>query len=280
MKRKKTEGKTDGLRLSDVTKTEAGQALMLIPWSDLKVDVKGYQKERHKTAVGWAEGKFRDPIIDYEPALLQVLEVSKRADGPYVMDGQGRLYLTELYVTAGELPAKYGLPCKVHYGLTYEKEARIAHDLSKERRLSSAWEQYNFLIEAEDKTALLMRDLTESCGFKLANYTSPSTVACFSKVRKHIKRVGGPETYTASLRFITGSWKGREASTHGDIIMGIASFMERHGEDTEAVKVLARKARRNNPDSILASAKALRGGNSGGSMVPVRKVLESLAGIE
>jgi hypothetical protein len=281
MSRFRKDAEVVGQRLADVVRTATAQALMMIRSDVLLVDVAGYQKERHVTAVKWAARKFADRYIDFEPALLQVLEVSKRADGSlYVMDGQARLYFAQLCIEAGLLPVDYELPCKVHYGNSIKQEAQIAADINKERRVSSAWEDYNFLLAAEDVTALAMRDRTEECGFKNANYTSPSTVSCHAKVRKWFKRDAGPETYVAALNFIKTVWKGRESSTHGDIIIGAASWFEKHGDDAALVKTLTRKAKRNNPDAILASAKALRGGNSGGSAVPVRKVLESLAGID
>src|SRR5512144_2349483 len=85
-------------------------------------------------------------VKNYDPLLMQVLEVSRRPDGSiYVIDGQHRMM-----AASRKFGENHELPCRVHEGLSVAQEAKMFVDLQRKRKSILQVEQFKANLIAGD----------------------------------------------------------------------------------------------------------------------------------
>lgn len=178
--------------------------------SDLKVDP-GYQRVLDPLWVSRTTKSF-------DPAYLGVAHVSRRPDGDYLVDGQGRRALC----LAANHPT---LTCKVFSGLTYEEEASLFVKLNNFRSMRYI-AKLRAAIQAGDAEAVAIRDACAAAGFGVADalpgggHGLRCAQVLYSVIRKY-----GPSVLTETLRVLSKAYGNSPAACHKDMIAAVAALI-------------------------------------------------------
>ena len=263
----------------------------MIPWGDL--DLAPYQAPRSKNAKTWAKAIMRSPdrADRFDESLVEVLEVSLRDDRYNIVDGQG-WELVSLSVQVGDLDENYYLPCKVHAGLSYEAEARLAYDFWVQRRLPTPEQKFLILLDALDARTMRLQQIVESHGFVIDGSNVANSVRCFSTMNTIMGRPGWDGLVNQTLGIISDAWpEPLDNRLDAKIIMGVLLYLDRNKDNPKASGILLSALKRtigrgskkryvNPPSSIIEQAGSHRKGNTGGGVGNAeRKVLEDIAGL-
>jgi hypothetical protein len=204
---------------------------------------------------------FANEVIDeYDPALLGTLIVSERDDGTYaVIDGQTRL----AGMAANEEPAA---PCLIYHGLTREDEAKLFADLQVKRRGMATYLRFRASLVAKDPEALAIRSIVQGAGFELDVDETAHTVKSIAALENVYRK--DPGLLRRVMDTIAATWPDptTEARSSGDLIRGLALFLERerHVDDERLVSRLSAIT----PRMLRHRANALQEGAGGGSGRP------------
>lgn len=232
-----------------------------IPLDRLMVDP-GYQRNLKETWVAQRINKFNS-------RLLGTLEVSDRGDGFYrTMDGNHR---KELMEAAGYTEAR----CNVHFGLTPQEEAGFFRHFNRERSSVKPYDDYRAALFQGDPDIVNIDRIIRRCGFHITPGGSHPRGISAVNAAKDIYKRGGGELLQRTLSLIDPTWQGQHRQTDGELLMGIAVFLSRHGDEIKDL-YLTRKWGNRTPSSILAVAEQIKYSSRIGKREAVFRTLRDL----
>ena len=189
----------------------------------------------------------------FDKEQLQPIDVSLRDNKYYIVDGQHR-------VAALKMLSIKEVLAKVHFYLTYEKEAKLYYELNnpQSRRTPTTGHRWNALLEAKTPKHLDIKGIVASNGFELGLTQNkiPNKIIALAKLDLIYDRIGA-EGLDRVLRLIKGSWDNILEAVDHHMLMGVFLFVKYY-KDSFTDKDFVKKMRSVSPREIMINAKANR----------------------
>ncbi len=238
----------------------------LVPLGALNVDMT-YQKELN---LGWARKIARD----FDPAVFEEPQVSKRADGSYwLLDGQHRCRgLREL-----GMPDDHPVRCKVRTGLTVSDEAAIYWKLNKLRKNTKAVETFKAQLAAGDPRAKAIEEVVRRAGLRLllsGHRAGPGQIEAVDSLGFIYDR-GGADLLYETLDILRAAWPDEASAFRGEIIRGAGVFVSRYRGEyavTRVIHVLGRVT----PSTLVRRGAAQRSEHGGDSRTGTARAIRAI----
>lgn len=180
----------------------------MLRWVDGRAE--GYQRPLE-------EPRLAQMLASYDPRLLGVIVVVRRADGSYwVVDGQHRIELLRRLGRSVVL-------AEIHTGLTREQEADFYYHLNRDRRTPNRWNQFGSRASSGDPRILAIIELAQGCGFRVGTADrSLSSIAAVAVLERVYGWIDGPRLLRVTLHKITELWPSDVIARDGVFIEGLA----------------------------------------------------------
>lgn len=215
-----------------------------------KLQYAPYQNSRKKSAVAWVRKRRLDVT------KLGVIDVSYRKGKYWVVDGMARVLLLK---EAGGTHVW----AVVNQGLTYEEEAKRFVVLDKERRKTTAFQEFYGEYEARDSRVVSIVELCQKYDYDmLSDAPGKNVVRCYNQIRQIAALPNGLNILDKVFEITRTSWAAFGGTTHGDMFRGLAHFIQHH-DVPGVVDRLKDTLLGIHPKTIHAEAYLRRGGNSG-----------------
>lgn len=185
-----------------------------VPVRDIRIDSE-YQRDVSRP---WINAH-----LPFDARRAGAIVVSSRAGGPYCIDGGHRL----------ELARESGVThvnAFVIDDLTKPDEAKLFTQYQRERRNLTSHALYRADLVAQDEATMAMRRIVANAGFVLSNKSGDNHITAIDAIR-YIHRRGGDDLLARTLNYVAKVWLGIEKSLSGQVLKGIALFLESAGED-------------------------------------------------
>jgi hypothetical protein len=203
-----------------------------------------YQDSRKKSAVAWVRKQRKK----FDVAKLGVIDVSYRGRKYWVVDGMARVLLLK------EMGGTH-IWAVVNKDLTYEEEATRFVVLNKERRKTTAFQEFFGEYEAKVPLIVSVVKVAKKYGFDiLREAPGDNVIRCHSQVRKIVTAPNGLQIWDRTLNIIHTCWAGLPGALQNDLVRGLAFFIERHGDDPQVMAHLAQVLTVVHPASIQTEA--------------------------
>lgn len=170
-------------------------------------------------------------IDEWDLSLMDPPVVSFRDGSFNLVEGQHRVIaLRRIY---GD---NIKVPCKIHYGLTYQQEAELCYKLDQAKKRLSAAQAVNALVESEsDPDIMEIQRLVEANGFIWAldkKIPGEYEIIAVRAVINAYKLLGGA-SFDRMLRLMSAAWHGAPCTLKANFISGMALFLKTY--ETELV---------------------------------------------
>jgi hypothetical protein len=200
-----------------------------VPLNKLLVD-HDYQRSLREKFV--AEAKK-----DFQPILIGVPEVSRRADGTnFVLDGQHRIELLKVM-------GFKAITCHVHDGLSQQQEAYFFRFYNRKRAQITAYEDYRAALVEGEHLHLEIEKIVTGRGLKVAQYSSTKTISSVWQLRKMIgygsnTDMGNPSRLARVLDLSIGSWANEPNLFEGEVLDALFYMVRKYDklDDAHAIK--------------------------------------------
>jgi hypothetical protein len=162
-------------------------------------------------------------IANFNPHKFGTIKVSCRNSKYYVFDGQHRLMALKSIYKGQDTTVQ----CEVHFGLTYEDEARLfAGQYDGSTRVDITY-QTKALYEAGDETITKLKSLVESTGLKVSfsKAKQDNMIIAISKLKKMYRELSN-EDFIRVLTLIKDTWKGISTSLDTEILGGMLLYYQ------------------------------------------------------
>lgn len=197
----------------------------------------------------------------FDPDAVGTFIVSERNGHLYVMDGQTRKRAFEILGKPDAL-----VECLVYTGLTIEEEAAlfIKHNTS---RAVKAFDKFRVRLTAQEPDALAITKICKAFGLVIkegANQVNAtSAVASLEKVYSgkvlRGKKLDGPTLLETTLSYLYEAWNGEKDAYNGQIIVGLAAFLGRHGESIDRLRMVRQMQRyTGGPSGLIRNARSIQ----------------------
>lgn len=197
--------------------TYIGKAeLRAVPVGTIKID-HAYQRD---TSSSWVE-EHRP----FDARQAGTIVLSGRSGGPFCIDGGHRLALAK----ADGVPQ---INAFVIDGLTQGDEAGLFTRYQRERRNLTSYALFRADLVARDPDTMAMDRVVRANGYMLGKSpTTPKTITAIDSIR-YIQRVGGEDLLNRTLRLVGQYWVGEEKALSGQVLKGMAVFLQSAGEQS------------------------------------------------
>lgn len=190
--------------------------LRAVPVDSIKID-HAYQRD---VSSPWVEDHR-----PFEARQAGAIVLSSRAGGPYCIDGGHRVALARAdgisHVNAF-----------VVEGLSQADEAGLFTRYQRERRNLTSFALFRADLVAHDAATMAMDRVVRANGFILGKSPStPQTITAIDSIR-YIQRVGGEDLLSRTLRLVGQVWLGEEKALSGQVLKGLAIFLQSAGEQS------------------------------------------------
>lgn len=234
---------TQRMRMRDQSGQVIGTGhLRLVPVADIKID-SHYQRDLNQEWVNASK--------PWDPKQGGTIILSTRAGGPYCIDGQGRVAIAR----------ESGVATVSSFlidGLTQAEEAALFVRLNVSRRSLKSWDLFKGELAAGMDEAIALVRITTACGYRVERQTTGVTHIVAIDALRRAYRLSGAEGLTRVLSILRAQWFGEEKSTSGQIIFGMALFLEssaKHPRFDEAR--VAKVTTMYSPTRVLREAQAV-----------------------
>ena len=187
---------------------------------------------------------------------INPVKVSRRDGINYVFNGQHTIEIVALASGSRETPVW----CMIYDDLCYAHEADIFANQMKFVKSLLPYEIFMANIEAQNPDQLMIRDLVESYGMKIAAKRAPGHICAVSTLEAIYKKYGY-QVLNRVLRLIIATWEGDSNSFSANIMNAVTKlcvvYKDQLNDETFAEKVgavsikqLTRTARERRPGSM------------------------------
>lgn len=190
---------------------------------------------------------------DFYPDALGMLEISRRADGDYIIDGQHRVAAL-IAMDLGE----WECDCHVHHGLTLAEEAGMFRVLNQTTP-ATAFDNFTKGVIQGNADCVAVNTIVTEAGLRVSSLPSNGCVAAVKKMCDLYAKPNGAQALVATFAVITQAWGTDRNGLDGQIIAGLGTVLLRYGGEVE-LSVLARKLakRDGGPLALIGKARGLR----------------------
>ena len=188
---------------------------------------------------------------------INPVKVSRRDGINYVFNGQHTIEIVALVSGSRETPVW----CMIYDDLEYTQEADIFANQLKYTKALTPYEIFNANIEAGNDKQLMIRDLVQSFGLKIAHTKTPGAICAISTLESILSKYGF-HVLNRTLTLCCGTWEGDYNSFSGNILMGIATLIVAYG-DTMKDETFKEKLGCVSTRELIRSAKERNNGSMG-----------------
>lgn len=169
-------------------------------------------------------------VSNFNEHKLGVIKVSYRDGRYYVFDGQHRLAAVKLLNGGKDTTIK----CEVHYGLSYEDEARLFAEQYDGATKVDVLCRYKALYESGDERVIQLKDIVEDSGFKLdfTRLKGDNRLVCVAALNTMLTKLG-EEQMRRCLNLIKKTWNGESTSLDKEIISGMTILFDLYKDDIQ-----------------------------------------------
>lgn len=203
-----------------------------------------------------SQARIEKTAENFDLFQINPVKVSRRDGINYVFNGQHTIEIVALASGSRETPVW----CMIYDDLCYEHEADIFANQMKFAKNLAPYEIFVANLEAQNQDQLMIKDLVESYGMKIASKRAPGHICAVSTLEAiHTKY--GYQILNRVLRLIIGTWEGDSNSFSANIMNAVAKlcvvfkdqlndevFSEKLG--AVSIKQLTRTAKERRPGSM------------------------------
>ena len=209
-----------------------------------------------------SQARIEKTAENFDLFQINPVKVSRRDGINYVFNGQHTIEIVALASGSRETPVW----CMIYDDLCYEHEADIFANQMKFAKNLAPYEIFVANLEAQNQDQLMIKDLVESYGMKIASKRAPGHICAVSTLEAIYTKYGY-QILNRVLRLIIGTWEGDSNSFSANIMNAVAKlcvvfkdqlndevFSEKLG--AVSIKQLTRTAKERRPGS-MGFAKAM-----------------------
>lgn len=185
-----------------------------------------------------------------------------------VIDGNHR-------ITAAKMVGIRSCECSI-VQVTDAEAAKLFYTQNENRRAISPYDAFKAKVNANVPESLEVLQAVAKAGYNIRNYTGGEKDICAVSSLERIQKTYSTQAITDVLEIIAGSWPGDEKAKRGDMLQGVALFINICGKQGLMNKrEIIRKFSIVPVAQILQSAGARTIGNSGRHIV-IAEVLKEV----
>lgn len=203
-----------------------------------------------------SQARIEKTAENFDLYQIKPVKVSRRDGINYVFNGQHTIEIVALASGSRETPVW----CMIYDDLCYEHEADIFANQMKFAKNLAPYEIFVANLEAQNQDQLMIKDLVESYGMKIASKRAPGHICAVSTLEAIYTKYGY-QILNRVLRLIIGTWEGDSNSFSANIMNAVAKlcvvfkdqlndevFSEKLG--AVSIKQLTRTAKERRPGSM------------------------------
>ena len=203
-----------------------------------------------------SQARIEKTAENFDLFQINPVKVSRRDGINYVFNGQHTIEIVALASGSRETPVW----CMIYDDLCYEHEADIFANQMKFAKNLAPYEIFVANLEAQNQDQLMIKDLVESYGMKIASKRAPGHICAVSTLEAIYTKYGY-QILNRVLRLIIGTWEGDSNSFSANIMNTVAKlcvvfkdqlndevFSEKLG--AVSIKQLTRTAKERRPGSM------------------------------
>lgn len=203
-----------------------------------------------------SQARIEKTAENFDLYQINPVKVSRRDGINYVFNGQHTIEIVALASGSRETPVW----CMIYDDLCYEHEADIFANQMKFAKNLAPYEIFVANLEAQNQDQLMIKDLVESYGMKIASKRAPGHICAVSTLEAIYTKYGY-QILNRVLRLIIGTWEGDSISFSANIMNAVAKlcvvfkdqlndevFSEKLG--AVSIKQLTRTAKERRPGSM------------------------------
>ena len=205
----------------------------------------GYNRGINRKRVNKIKRNFHEDMV--MPAI-----VSFRDGKYYIIDHQ---HQTQAIYELNGCNPNILILCDVREGLTYEQEAELYFRLNTGQAILTFNDLYKGRVEAKEETALIFRDIVESCGYLVDGNTSTS-IKALKTAHNIFDKVNGQEKLKTILTLTNTCWPNDAYGVCGQMLEGLSLFLDNHGNEYDQkrfIKIMSE----HEPKKILDDGSAM-----------------------
>ncbi len=166
-----------------------------------------------------SQSRIEKTAENFDLFQINPVKVSRRNGINYVFNGQHTIEIVALASGSRETPVW----CMIYDDLCYEHEADIFANQMKFTKNLAPYEIFVANLEAQNQDQLMIRDLVESYGMKIASKPAPGSI-CAVATLETIYAKYGYQVLSRVLRLIIGTWEGDTNSFSANIMNAVAKL--------------------------------------------------------
>lgn len=227
----------------EVNKKDESVRIMDLNTKDL-VSSQSYQRDIDQKEVAYI-------VSNYDPHQFGVIKVSYRDGRYYVFDGQHRI--TAFKIINGNQDGF--VICEVHYGLTYEDEARYFAEQYLGAKKVNIIYRWRALYEAKEEPVYTIVNSVRAVGIdvKFTKSKLPNRIVAFKQLNDMWNKIGSEETLRI-LTLLKKSWESDVNAFDGNILMGMREFFITYPDEI-AEETFIRQMKKTSPSTIVVEGK-------------------------
>ena len=197
---------------SEKSNTETTQ-IMNLNTKDL-ISSQPYQRDVDQKQVSYI-------VTNYDPHKFGIIKVSFRDGKYYVYDGQHRI--AAFKVLNGDQDGF--VKCEVHYGLTYEDEAKYFAEQYLGSKNVGIIYRWRALYEAKEEPVYSIVNSVRALGIevKFTKVKEPNRIIAFKQLNDMWAKLGSDKTLK-TLLLLKKAWENDENAFDGNMILGMREF--------------------------------------------------------
>ncbi len=166
-----------------------------------------------------------DAAKHFDLYQINPVKVSRRDGINYVFNGQHTIEIVAAVSGSRETPVW----CMIYDDLEYTHEADIFANQMKYVKSLLPFEIFQANIEAGNNKQLLIKELVESYGLKLAGTANPGCICAIGTLEKIYDKYGY-EMLSHVLTLLIATWEGDPQSLGSSVLMAMAKFLDAFGD--------------------------------------------------
>lgn len=217
--------------------------IMKLNTKDL-VSSQKYQRDINQKEVAYI-------VSNFDPHQLGIIKVSYRGGKYYVYDGQHRITALKILNNGQDVFVK----CEVHYGLTYEDEARYFAEQYLGAKTVNIIYRWKALYEAKEEPVYSIVNSVRAIGIdvKFTKSKVPNRIIAFKQLNEMWDNLGSEKTLRI-LTLLKKAWEDDKNGFDGNILIGMNEFFSTYGSEINE-DTFVKQMKKQVPSAIIIEGK-------------------------
>ncbi len=217
--------------------------IMTLNTKDL-VSSQPYQRDINQKEVAYI-------VSNFDPHQLGIIKVSYRGGKNHVYDGQHRIAALKVLNNNQDCFVK----CEVHYGLTYEDEAKYFADQYLGAKKVDLIYRWRALYEAKSEPVYSIVNSVRAIGIevKFTKAKAANRIIAFKQLNEMWEKLGSEETLKI-LTLLKKAWEYDVNGFDGNIILGMREFFYTYGNEIHE-DTFVKQMRKQIPSMLIIEGK-------------------------